>query len=54
MQEEIEAMRVENSQLRGQIRQVTREAESKKKEAKDEYHKNALEYQDVFRQQSKS
>jgi hypothetical protein len=53
IQEEIEAMRVENMQLREQIREVSKSAEQKKKSAKHEYEKNALEYQEVFREQSK-
>ena len=48
-QEEIEAMRVENSQLREQIRQIGKLTEKKKKEAKEDYEKHALEYQEVFR-----
>jgi len=53
MQEEIESMRVENMQLREQIREVSKSAEQRKKEAKQEYEKNALEYQEVFREQTK-
>lgn len=51
-QEEIESIRVENAQLREQIRQINKMTEQKKKEAKDEYEKQALEYQEVFRNQS--
>lgn len=50
MQEEIEAIRVENMQIRDQIREVSKSSEQKKKDAKDEYEKNALEYQEVFRE----
>ena len=49
MQEEIEAIRLENMQMRDQIRVVAKSSEQKKKDAKEEYEKNALEYQEVFR-----
>lgn len=42
-------MRVENVQIRDQIREISKGSEQKKKDAKDEYEKNALEYQEVFR-----
>ena len=44
MQEETEAIRVENAQLRDQIREVTKQTDNRKKEAKTEYEKSACEY----------
>lgn len=46
-------MRVENMQLREQIREVSSSAEQRKKSAKSEYESHALEYQEVFREQTK-
>ncbi|CDW87267.1 UNKNOWN [Stylonychia lemnae] len=54
IQEEIEAMRIENTQIKDQIREIHKSSEQKKKDAKDEYEKNALEYQEVFRDQQKA
>lgn len=53
MQEETEAIRIENSTLRDQIRDISSKADSKKKEVKSEYEKSAQEYTEKFRQQSR-
>ena len=44
MQEEIEAIRVENVGLREYINQIANRTVSKKKEAKSEYEKNVAEF----------
>lgn len=54
LHEETEAVRVENTNLREQIREISRQAEAKKKEVKQEYEKSAQEYTNKFREQSKS
>lgn len=41
MQEETEAIRIENSTLRDQIRDISSKADSKKKVVKNEYEKSA-------------
>lgn len=53
MQEELEGIRVENSQLREQIKAISASATTKKNESKQEYEKNVQEYQDKFRDQSR-
>lgn len=53
MQEETEAIRIENSTIRDQIRDISSKADSKKKEVKSEYEKSAQEYTEKFRQQSR-
>ena len=47
-------MRVENTNLRDQIRNIARQAEVKKKEVKQEYERSAQEYTNKFREQSRS
>ena len=41
IQEEIETVRIENMEIRDQIRNISANTESKKKDAKQEYEKNA-------------
>ena len=53
IQEEIESVRVENAQIRDQVREITRTTSLRKLEAKEEYEKNAEEYQGKFREQTK-
>ena len=44
LQEEIEAVRLENLQLRQQIVQVSSKTQQAKKEAQEEYERNAEEF----------
>ena len=53
MQEETESIRLENASLRDQIRDISKQSDSKKKEVKHEYEKSVQEYSDKFRQQSR-
>lgn len=50
IQEETEAIRVENGLLRDEIREVARVAQERKKEVKGDYTKSTQEYSDKFRQ----
>lgn len=50
IQEETEAVRVENTGLREQIREIAKQAETKKKEVKHEYERSAQEYTAKFRE----
>ena len=54
LQEETESVRQENGGLRDQIREISRQAETKKKEVRDEYEKSAHEYTQKFRVQARS
>ncbi len=54
VQEETEAVRQENSGLRDQIREIARQAETKKKEVREEYERSAHEYTDKFRVQARN
>ncbi|TNV79569.1 hypothetical protein FGO68_gene13151 [Halteria grandinella] len=54
LQEETEAIRIENAELRDQIRDISNKAESKKREVKQEYEKSAQEYSEKFREQSRT
>lgn len=53
LQEETEAVRLENALLRDQIRDVAGRAEHKKQEVKGEYERSAQEYAEKFREQSR-
>ena len=44
MQEETEAVRVENAQMREQTRETSTKTEARKREAKEEYEKYSEEY----------
>lgn len=54
LQEETEATRVENTLLRDQIRDIAKQADSKKKEVKQEYERSAQEYTAKFREQTRT
>ena len=54
LQEETECIRVDNTLLREQIREIARAAETKKKEVKQEYEKSAQEYTVKYREQTRT
>jgi hypothetical protein len=53
LQEETEAVRVENALLRDQIRDIAGRAASKQREVRGEYERSAQAYSEKFREQSR-